>query len=117
MGFERCHPAVNLIYFTAVIGGTVCFRHPVYLAISLCSAFLYSVKRKGRRAVAFGLCLVPLVVALGLFYSSYHHFGVTNLRQNFIGNQITLESLVYGLALGCTLAGVAMWMILPTFHS
>ncbi len=84
MGFERCHPAVNLIYFTAVIGGTVCFRHPVYLAISLCSAFLYSVKRKGRRAVAFGLCLVPLVVALGLFYSSYHHFGVTNLRQNFI---------------------------------
>ena len=33
MGFERCHPAVNLIYFTAVIGGTVCFRHPVYLAI------------------------------------------------------------------------------------
>ena len=110
MGFERCHPAVNLIYFTAVIGGTVCFRHPVYLAISLCSAFLYSVKRKGRRAVAFGLCLVPLVVALGLFYSSYHHFGVTNLRQNFIGNQITLESLVYGLALGCTLAGVAMWM-------
>ncbi len=21
MGFERCHPAVNLIYFTAVIGG------------------------------------------------------------------------------------------------
>lgn len=110
MGFERCHPAVNLIYFTAVIGGTVCFRHPVYLAISLCSAFLYSVKRKGRRAVAFGLCLVPLVMALGLFYSSYHHFGVTNLRQNFIGNQITLESLVYGLALGCTLAGVAMWM-------
>ena len=60
--------------------------------------------------MAFGLCLVPLVVALGLFYSSYHHFGVTNLRQNFIGNQITLESLVYGLALGCTLAGVAMWM-------
>ena len=46
----------------------------------------------------------------GAFYSSYHHFGVTNLRQNFIGNQITLESLVYGLALGCTLAGVAMWM-------
>ena len=109
MGFERCHPAVNLIYFTAVIGGTVCFRHPVYLAISLCSAFLYSVKRKGRRAVAFGLCLVPLVVALGLFTAAIIIL-VTNLRQNFIGNQITLESLVYGLALGCTLAGVAMWM-------
>lgn len=110
MGFERCHPAVNLIYFTAVIGGTVYFRHPVYLAISLFSAFLYSVKRKGHRAVVFGICLVPLAVALGLFYSSYHHFGVTNLRQNFIGNQITLESLVYGLVLGCVLAGAVMWM-------
>ncbi len=45
-------------------------------------------------------CMAPLMVVTGLFYSSYHHFGVTNLRQNFIGNQITLESLVYGLTLG-----------------
>lgn len=47
MGFERCHPAVNLVYFAAVIGGTVCFRHPMYLAVSLICAFLYSVKRNG----------------------------------------------------------------------
>lgn len=40
MGFERCHPAVNLVYFAAVIGGTVCFRHPMYLAVSLICAFL-----------------------------------------------------------------------------
>lgn len=110
MGFERCHPAVNLVYFAAVIGGTVCFRHPMYLAISLICAFLYSVKRNGRRGVVLGLCMAPLMVVTGLFYSSYHHFGVTNLRQNFIGNQITLESLVYGLTLGGILAGVALWM-------
>ena len=73
MGFER-YPAVNLDLFYRSDRGTVCFRHPVYLAISL-PAFLYSVKRKGRRAVAFGLCLVPLAVALGAFYSSYHHLG------------------------------------------
>ena len=35
---------------------------------------------------------------------------MTNLRQNVIGNQITLESLVYGLTLGGILAGVALWM-------
>ena len=34
MGFERCHPAVNLIYFATVIAGTVTFQHPVFLAIS-----------------------------------------------------------------------------------
>ena len=110
MGFECCHPAVNLVYFAAVIGGTVCFRHPMYLAISLICAFLYSVKRNGRRGVVLGFCMALLVVGTGLLYSSYHHFGVTNLRQNFIGNQITLESLVYGLILGGVLAGVVLWM-------
>ena len=110
MGFEQCHPAVNLIYFVAVIAGTVWFDHPVFLLISFGCAFAYSVKRNGWRAVAFNLCLIPLIVAYGLYYSSYNHFGVTSLRQNFIGNQMTLESLVYGLVIGCILAGVVMWM-------
>ncbi len=60
--------------------------------------------------VVLGFCMALLVVGTGLLYSSYHHFGVTNLRQNFIGNQITLESLVYGLILGGVLAGVVLWM-------
>ena len=29
MGFEACHPAVNLIYFAAVIFGMLAFQHPV----------------------------------------------------------------------------------------
>lgn len=110
MGFERCHPAVNLIFFAAVLAGTVCFQHPVYLAISFLCAFAYSVKRNGKKAAAFNLCLLPLAALFALYYSSYHHFGVTNLRQNFIGNQITLESIVYGLVLGCSIAAAVMWM-------
>lgn len=110
MGFEQCHPAVNLIYFAAVLVGTISFQHPVYLAISFLCAFTYSVKRNGRKAVIFNLCLIPFVVAFGLYYSSYHHFGVTVLRQNFIGNNMTLESLVYGLVLGVTVASVIIWM-------
>lgn len=110
MGFERCHPAVNLIFFAGVITGTICFRHPVFLAVSCLCAFAYSVKRGGRKAAVFGLCLLPLIVMFAMYYSSYHHFGVTNLRQNFIGNQITLESIVYGMVLGCVIAGVILWM-------
>lgn len=110
MGFEQCHPAVNLIYFAAVLVGTLTFQHPVYLAISFLSAFLYSVKRNGRRAVIFNLCLIPFVAAFALYYSSFHHFGITVLRQNFIGNSITLESLVYGFVLGLTAASVMIWM-------
>lgn len=110
MGFERCHPAVNFIYFAAVIVGTVTFRHPVFLLISFVCAFAYSAKRNGWKAVVFNLCLLPLVAVFAMYYSSYHHFGVTVLQQNFIGNNMTLESLVYGLVLGLVAAGVMIWM-------
>ena len=110
MGFENFHPAINLIYFVSVIWGTVCFRQPVFLVVSYVCACAYSVKRNGRRAVVFGLCLLPLIVIFALYYSGYTHFGITVMRQNFIGNNMTLESLLYGLTLGITAAAVVMWM-------
>ena len=109
MGFERCHPAVNLIYFAAVLVGMITFQHPVFLVISFLCAFAYSVKRNGWKAVVFNLCLLPFVVAFALYYSSYTHFGMTVLRQNFVGNNMTQESLVYGFVLGVTGAGVCIW--------
>ena len=109
MGFERCHPAVNFLYFAAVITGVITFQHPVFLAISFICAFAYSLKRNGWKALAFNLALLPLIVAFALYYSSFHHFGVTVLRQNLIGNNMTLESLVYGFVLGAVIAGVCIW--------
>lgn len=109
MGFEHCHPAVNFIYFTAVIAGMISFRHPVFLAISFICAFIYSVKRNGRKSLVFNVVLLPFVVAYAFYYSSYHHFGVTVLRQNLIGNRMTLESLVYGFVLGLVVCGVVIW--------
>ena len=109
MGFERCHPAVNLIYFAAVVVATITFQHPVFLAVSFLCAFAYSAKRNGWKAVAFNLCLLPLVAAFALYYSSYTHFGVTVLEQNMIGNNMTLEALVYGFVLGVCVAGVCIW--------
>ena len=110
MGFEACHPAVNFIFFAAAIYGAVSFKHPVFLAIAYVCAFAYSVKRRGKRAVIFDLCLLPLILAFALYYSSYHHFGVTILKKNFIGNNITLESFVYGLVIGLRFATLCMWL-------
>lgn len=110
MGFERCHPAVNLIYFAAVIAGTVSFQHPVFLAISFFCACGYSIRRNRGKAALFDLLLIPCAAAFALYYSSYHHFGITVLQQNFVGNNMTLESLVYGLVLGICVAGVCIWM-------
>ena len=110
MGFEQCHPAVNLIYFAAMIAGTLLFRHPVYLGLSFLCACIYSIRRNGRRAVIFDLILIPLAVLYAFYYSSYHHFGVTELTVNFVGNRVTLESMVYGLVTGFSVAGALIWM-------
>lgn len=110
MGFEACHPAVNFIFFAAAIYGAVSFKHPVFLAIAYVCAFAYSVKRCGKQAVIFNLCLLPLILAFALYYSSYHHFGVTVWKKNFIGNNMTLESFVYGLVIGLRFATLCMWL-------
>ena len=59
------------------------------------------------------LLLNLLFVLLGLGYAaryaSYEHFGVTVLTVNMIDNQITLESLVYGLVNGFIFATVCIW--------
>ena len=109
MGFEKSHPAVNFIFFSAVIVGTILFQHPVFLVISFLCAIAYSIKRNRWKAVRFHCILLPLVAAFALYYSSYTHFGVTVLQQNMIGNNMTLESVVYGFVLGFVVAGVLIW--------
>ena len=110
MRFDSYHPAINFIYFIAVIICTIWFDHPAFLAISYVSAFAYSVKLNGKKSLILDICLIPLIVAYSLWYSYYTHFGVTVLRQNFVGNNITLESIVYGIVIGVTVASVIMWM-------
>ncbi len=109
MGFEKCHPAVNFIYFATVIAGMITFQHPVFLLISFVCAFIYSIKRNGWKALIFNTVLLPFIAAYAFYYSSYNHFGVTVLQQNMIGNNMTLESLVYGFVLGFVVTGVLIW--------
>mgnify|MGYP006893111755 CR=1 FL=1 len=54
--------------------------------------------------------LTAIALAFALWYASYHHFGVTVLRQNFIRNSVTLEALIYGAALGLSVAATLMWL-------
>lgn len=109
MGFELCHPAVNFIYFVSVIAGMILFQHPVFLLISFTCAFVYSIKRNKGKAVIFNLLMIPLIIAYALYYSTYHHFGMTVINLNRIGNRMTLESLIYGGVLGMIITGVMIW--------
>ena len=107
--FSQCHPAINLLYFTVVIGSTLCFTHPVYTLICFLCAFWYSIKLNGWRSVIFNILLIPVILLFALYYSSYTHFGVTVLQTNLIGNALTLESFLFGLSIGARVAGVCIW--------
>lgn len=109
MRFDSYHPAINFIFFTAVIAAAAAFDQPVFLFLSFLCSFLYSIALNGKRAAIFNTALLPLILLFALFYSSYNHFGVTNLAVNFIGNQITLEALVYGVVIGVKVSSVLMW--------
>ena len=108
MKFDSYHPTINLIYFMAAFVMVIAFRHPAYLLISYVAIFLYSIKLRGKRALVLDLALIPLIAVYAFIYSSYNHFGVTNLGANFIGNQITLESVVYGCVIGVRIASGVM---------
>ncbi len=119
MRFDSYHPMINLIYFTAAIGLTIWFDHPVFAALSFICAFIYSVKLKGRRALIFNLCLLIPMAVYTWWYGYYNHFGVTVIGHNFVGNSITVESLAYGLCRAATVGSVIMFLscMLAVFSS
>lgn len=108
MRFDSYHPMINFIYFAAAIICTIQFQHPVFLAISYLAFFCYSIRLNGKRSAIFNTCLIPLILVYAAYYSYYNHFGITNLRVNFIGNQITLEAVTVGCVRGVMIATVLM---------
>lgn len=109
MRFDSYHPGLNFLYFTMVLTATILFQHPVFLAISFLCAYAYSIKLNRIQGALFGIFVLALGVAFGFWYAGYHHFGITVLRTNFIGNNMTLESLICGLSYGITISAVMLW--------
>ena len=108
--FSGYHPAVNLLYFIAVLAFGMIFMHPVCLLLSVSCAFGYAVSLNGRKAVKFGLAfLLPMMVLAALLNPAFNHQGGTILTYLPGGNPLTLESIAYGLAASLMLAGVISW--------
>lgn len=108
--FASFHPSVNFIYFFAVIGFSMFFMNPVCLLISFVCATVYSVMLSGRRAAFFNLFfLIPVILITAIMNPAFNHEGETVIAYLPSGNQLTLESMVYGVAAGTMLAGVICW--------
>ncbi|MBR6825039.1 MAG: hypothetical protein IKM59_00675 [Oscillospiraceae bacterium] len=110
MSFASYHPGINLLWFTGALVMSLMFSQPIFLLLSLMGAFAYSVKRGGLRVLIFNLCLLPCVVLFSVYYGAFHHFGVTVLWRNTLGNVMTQEAFFCGLVLGLRISTTLMWM-------
>lgn len=108
MKFSSYHPVINLIYFVAALSFVICFKHPVFLVISYVVSFFCSVMFKGKKTFVFNLWLLAFAFLYSFIYAYYNHFGVTNIGLTIIGNNITLESWIYGGVTGISAASVLM---------
>lgn len=110
MNFASYHPALNLLFFVAVVAFTACWTRPGLVAVSFLCALAFSVRLRGPRAVAFGGALVLCALAFAALFAMNVHFGVTNLARTPIGNSITVESLTCGVIVGLKVAAILVWL-------
>ncbi|MBQ5781960.1 MAG: energy-coupling factor transporter transmembrane protein EcfT [Oscillospiraceae bacterium] len=109
MRFDSYHPAINFIFFSSVITFSFLFTQPVFLMAGYLCAFIYSSYLGRYKALILNIFVFAFIIVYALYYSSYNHFGVTNLAFNWVGNAITLESVYAGFVKGIHLATGAMW--------
>ena len=108
--FSSCHPVVNLAYFALVLLFSMCWMHPVCLAISLVGATAFALSLRGKRAFLsmFGI-LMPMALLAAVINPAFNHRGVTILTYLPSGNPLTLESILFGLASAGMLTAVLLW--------
>lgn len=107
--FESYHPLVLFAYFATVILFSMFYTHPIYLAVSLISSITLMGVLKGalflRKTI---LISIPIFLVIAISNPIFSHRGVTPLFYvNY--NPITLESVIYGLAMATMIVSVIFW--------
>ena len=110
MRFESFHPALAFFWFAAVIGCTIAFHHPVFLALSYLCALFYAIRLSQKRAIRLAVVLWGLAALYVLWYALNEHFGVTPLFRLPSGNRVTLEAILRGAMVAVTVSAAALWL-------
>ena len=108
--FKTYHPFVNFIYFMSVIIFSVICTHPAYIAISFVFASLYMIFLKGK----FIKYAVPIILVISVFYPAVNHEGITILAYLPDDNPLTMESIIYGVALAFSTTSALLWFFCCT---
>ena len=107
--FDRYHPVVPFVFFTAMLVFTMAAMHPVCIAISAAAAWCTNAWLRGLksalRTTAWQLPLVALIAVINPLFSA---MGSTELFR--IGHRaVYAESFAYGICMGFMLMAVFLW--------
>lgn len=107
--FDSYHPLVIFTYFLSVILFSMFFMHPIFLAISLMASITYLGVLKGFENIKKTILIsIPIFLIIAISNPIFSHKGVTPLFYvNY--NPITLESVIYGLAMATMIVTVMFW--------
>ena len=115
-GLQAIHPAVSLLYFTAVIVFAMFLMNPVCLTLSLLCSAATAVVLNGRKTVLFALkVILPLALLAIVINPFVNHRGVTVLGYLPWNNPLTLESILFGVASTVMLSSTVLWF--SSFHT
>lgn len=104
------HPYVSFVYFISIIVFSVCILHPVCILLTFLGALFFLIKTEGVKALKFYLkFILPTAILAAVLNPLFNHRGVTILTYLPTGNPLTLESLLYGVAVSGMLASVMGW--------
>lgn len=88
--FSGYHPLINFTYFVIVIGLSMFYMHPVFLALSLIGSVSYSIYLKGKKTVkVFLLGMLPVCLLAAAANPLFSHAGATMLFYLKDGNPVT----------------------------
>ena len=108
--FDTYHPLVAALYLSAALIFPMIALQPVYLAISLIFAVAYNIFLRGWQATARTLAWqLVLLAAIAIINPLFSQSGSTVLFMWGGHNAFYLESLIYGICMGCMLITVMQW--------
>ena len=108
--FSKFHPIVNFLFFIVTIALSMFVMHPVFLATSLITSFIYSVMLNGKKALKFNAFIIlPMALFSIAVNILFNHRGETVIGFLPQGSAITLESVTAGIATAVMIASVICW--------
>lgn len=108
--FLKFHPMVNLIYFIVVIGLSMFFMHPFFIAISTLTALLYSVILNGKKSVKLTLKIIlPMALMSILINMLTNRNGATIIATLPLNICISRESVIAGICTAGVIASAILW--------